>query len=127
MRAGQTKPTTAGGIYTCGMGGILAGRSMANAIETCNQDLLKEYEKEWFLLFNTEFNKMLLARKIFERLDNRGLDEIFASVSHSEIDLVSQTGDFDFHSTALSRIIGAKKATGIIKSVLSNEIRRLLD
>jgi hypothetical protein len=70
---------------------------------------------------------MLLARKIFERLDNRGLDEIFASVSHSEIDLVSQTGDFDFHSTALSRIIGAKKATGIIKSVLSNEIRRLLD
>ncbi|HET7344679.1 MAG TPA: NAD(P)/FAD-dependent oxidoreductase [Nitrososphaeraceae archaeon] len=125
--AGQTKPTTAGGIYTCGMGGILAGRSMANAIENCNQDLLKEYEKEWFLLFNTEFNKMLLARKIFERLDNRGLDEIFASVSHSEIDLVSQTGDFDFHSNALSRIIGAKKATRIIKSVVSNELRRLLD
>lgn len=125
--AGQTKPTTAGGIFTCGMGGILAGRSMAKAIDAGNQELLKEYEKEWFFLFNAEFNKMQLARKVFERLDNRALDEIFASISQSEINFISQSGDFDFHSTALLRIIGAKKATGIIRSVLSNEVRRLFD
>ncbi len=29
--AGQSKPTTAGGIYTCGMGGVLAGRALVNA------------------------------------------------------------------------------------------------
>jgi len=70
---------------------------------------------------------MLLARKLLERLDNRGLDELFASVSQSEIDFISQSGDFGFHSTALARIIGTKKATKIIKSVLSNELRRLFD
>lgn len=125
--AGQTKPTTAGGIFTCGMGGILAGRATANAIDTSDQELLKEYEREWFLEFNSEFKKMLLARRLLERLDNRGLDEVFASVSQSEIDFISQSGDFDFHSTALARVIGAKKATSIIKSVLSNELRRLFD
>jgi digeranylgeranylglycerophospholipid reductase len=125
--AGQTKPTTAGGIFTCGMGGILAGRATANAINTSDQELLKEYEREWFLEFNSEFKKMLLARRLLERLDNRGLDEVFASVSQSEIDFISQSGDFDFHSTALARVIGAKKATSIIKSVLSNELRRLFD
>jgi digeranylgeranylglycerophospholipid reductase len=125
--AGQTKPTTAGGIFTCGMGGILAGRATANAINTSDQELLKEYEREWYSEFNSEFKKMLLARKLLERLDNRGLDELFASVSQSEIDFMSQSGDFDFHSTALARVIGAKKATSIIKSVLSNELRRLFD
>ena len=125
--AGQTKPTTAGGIFTCGMGGILAGRATANAINTSDQELLKEYEREWFSEFNSEFKKMLLARRLLERLDNRGLDELFASVSQSEIDFISQSGDFDFHSTALARVIGAKKTTSIIKSVLSNELRRLFD
>jgi hypothetical protein len=70
---------------------------------------------------------MLLARKLFERLDNKGLDEVFTSISKSEIDFISKSGDFDFHSTALSRIIRAKKAATIIKSVLSNEFRRLFD
>ncbi|HEY7571354.1 MAG TPA: NAD(P)/FAD-dependent oxidoreductase [Nitrososphaeraceae archaeon] len=125
--AGQTKPTTAGGIFTCGMGGILAGRSIATAINSGQQEALKEYEMDWFSMFNSEFNKMLLARKLFERLDNKGLDEVFTSISRSEIDFISKSGDFDFHSTALSRIITAKKATTIIKSVLSNEFRRLFD
>ena len=31
--AGQSKPTTAGGIYTCGMGGVLAGRALVNAAD----------------------------------------------------------------------------------------------
>jgi flavin-dependent dehydrogenase len=109
------------------MGGILAGSTIATAIDSDQQESLKKYEMDWFSLFNSEFNKMLLARKLFERLDNKGLDEIFTSISQSEIDFISQSGDFDFHSAALSRIIGAKKATKIIKSVLSNEFRRLFD
>ena len=88
--AGQTKPTTAGGIFTCGMGGILAGRATANAINTSDQELLKEYEREWFSEFNSEFKKMLLARKLLERLDNRGLDEVFASVNRKLISYHNQ-------------------------------------
>jgi len=32
--AGQTKPTTAGGIYSCGMGGIFSGRAISKFLET---------------------------------------------------------------------------------------------
>ena len=46
--AGQTKPTTAGGIYTCGMGGILAGRAITESVEKNDDNLLKEYAKNWF-------------------------------------------------------------------------------
>ncbi|HVX01991.1 MAG TPA: NAD(P)/FAD-dependent oxidoreductase, partial [Nitrososphaera sp.] len=47
--AGQTKPTTAGGIYTCGTGGLLAGRSIAKAIAAGKKDdsILDEYQKGW--------------------------------------------------------------------------------
>ena len=35
--AGQSKPTTAGGIYTCGMGGLLAGQAVVHAAEKKNE------------------------------------------------------------------------------------------
>jgi len=34
--AGQAKPTTAGGIFSCGMAGIMAGRAISQALETGN-------------------------------------------------------------------------------------------
>ena len=40
--AGQSKPTTAGGIYTCGMGGLLAGQAVVRAAEKKNEGRHKE-------------------------------------------------------------------------------------
>ena len=124
--AGQTKPTTAGGIYTCGMGGILAGRAITKSIEKNDDNLLNEYEKNWFSLFKGEFERMLLVRKLLERLDNKAIDELFSTISETQLQDISKTGDFDFHSTALSKILDTKGAAKIIKAVLNNEIRRLL-
>ena len=124
--AGQTKPTTAGGIYTCGMGGILAGRAITESVEKNDDNLLKEYEKNWFSLFKVEFEKMLLVRKLLERLDNKVIDELFSTISETDLQDVSKTGDFDFHSTALSKVLDTKGAAKIMKAVFGNEIRRLL-
>jgi digeranylgeranylglycerophospholipid reductase len=124
--AGQTKPTTAGGIYTCGMGGILAGRAIAKAIKQDNDNYLNEYQKNWFSIFKEEFDKMIIARSLLERLDNKAIDGLFLTVSQAETEQLSKTGNFDFHSAALGKILGAKGAAKIIKTVLGNEIRRLL-
>src|SRR3712207_866942 len=35
--AGQSKPTTAGGIFTCGMGGVLAGRALEIGRASCRE------------------------------------------------------------------------------------------
>ncbi|MDQ4100750.1 MAG: NAD(P)/FAD-dependent oxidoreductase, partial [Thermoproteota archaeon] len=48
--AGQSKPTTAGGIYTCGMAGVLAGKALVNSAKNVDDAtkesdlLLKQYE-----------------------------------------------------------------------------------
>ena len=84
--AGQTKPTTAGGIFSCGMGGILAGNQYCKYKERLiKKFILSEYEKKWFSIFGKEFQIMLLFRKIMERLDNKSIDEYFSIVSDSDI------------------------------------------
>ncbi len=52
---GQTKPTTAGGIYSCGMAGILTGNAIADALANNDLSLLHRYEQLWFDKFGKEF------------------------------------------------------------------------
>jgi digeranylgeranylglycerophospholipid reductase len=125
--AGQSKPTTAGGIYTCGMGGILAGRAVAEAVEKNDDGFLAQYYKDWTLMFGAEFEKMLLARKLFERLDNKAIDQLLSAVSSEKLEQASSSGDFDFHSAAVSKILSTKDAVRMAKALLGNEIRRLFD
>jgi digeranylgeranylglycerophospholipid reductase len=70
---------------------------------------------------------MLLARKLLERLDNKAIDELFSAVPPEKLEEVSANGDFDFHSAALSKILGTKNAARMAKALLGNEIRRLID
>jgi digeranylgeranylglycerophospholipid reductase len=130
--AGQSKPTTAGGIYTCGMGGVLAGRALVKAADKKNDDkqkqqlLLKEYERGWLSIFKPEFDKMLLARRLLERMDNKAIDDLITAIPTESIQEASIDGDFDFHSTALAKILGAKGAARMAKALLGNELRRLI-
>ena len=123
--AGQTKPTTAGGIFSCGMGGVLAGQAISNAIEKNDDSLLYEYEKSWKSMFQKEFQSMLLARKVLERLDNKAIDAIFSSLSKKAITDVSNFSDFDFHSSALALFLKTKIATNLTKILIGNEFRRV--
>lgn len=131
--AGQSKPTTAGGIYSCGMAGVLAGRALVNSAEQSNSDrkekqllLLKYYESKWLSMFKAEFDKMLLVRRLFERMDNRAIDDLINAIPPEVIQEASSDGDFDFHSSAVARILGAKGAARMAKALFGNEIRRLL-
>ena len=125
--AGQTKPTTAGGIYSCGIGGVLAGKAIAISKQKNDDSLLHNYEKKWFSIFKTEFERMLLIRKLLERLDNKAIDELFSTLSEAETGIASEIGDFDFHSTAISKILGTHSGSKILKAVMGNEIRRLFN
>jgi flavin-dependent dehydrogenase len=124
--AGQTKPTTAGGIFSCGMGGILAGKSISIFKKTNNKKDLNEYEKTWYSIFGKEFQQMLFFRKIIERLDNKSLDEIFSLVSDVDLNEISKSASFDFHSMAISRLLGTKKSMRLLSTMLGNEIRHLI-
>ena len=126
--AGQTKPTTAGGIFSCGMGGILAGNHLTlSKEENSLSSIVNGYETDWYTIFGKEFQKMLLFRKILERLDNKAIDAIFSLISDSDIAEISQSASFDFHSFALSKILGSKKAIRLISTLLGNEFRHIIN
>jgi len=125
--AGQSKPTTAGGIYTCGMGGLLAGRAIADSIRSNSDSMLASYEEKWRSIFGAEFDKMLMVRHMMQRLDNKAIDQLFAVIPKDKLDEASTTGDFDFHSAAVAKILGAKSVAKIALALVGNEIRRLIE
>ena len=125
--AGQSKPTTAGGIYTCGMGGLLAGQAIIQAIKKNDDKILAQYEKRWLNEFEVEFNKMLLVRRLLERLDNKAIDELFAAIPQHKLEEIATSGDFDFHSVAVGKILNTPSAVRMVKAFFGNELRRLIN
>ena len=65
-------------------------------------------------------------RAALERMDNKAIDTLIAAVPVEIVQEASVKSDFDFHSTALARILGAKGAARMAKALLGNEIRRLI-
>ena len=124
--AGQSKPTTAGGIYSCGLGGIYAGRSISKFLETQERDDLKSYQKSWSEKFGKEFERQMFARKMLERLDNRSIDKLFDSVTPEIISDMSDNDDFDFHTSAIIKMLGLKGSLKVAQTIFGAEIRKLL-
>ena len=124
--AGQSKPTTAGGIYSCAMGGLLAGNAITKYLETNEHSQLQQYQKFWHDKFGKEFEKQRLARKILERVDNKTIDMIFDTITPEIISEISNKDDFDFHATSIVKLLGMRKSLSAVQNIMSAEIKRLL-
>ena len=125
--AGQSKPTTAGGIYSCGLGGLFAGNAIAEYLESNERSQLKKYQKNWRDRFGKEFEKQSLARKILERVDNKTIDVVFDSITPEITNEISNKDDFDFHATSIVKLLGMRKSLNTAQNIMSAEIKRLLN
>ena len=124
--AGQAKPTTAGGIFTGGMGGILAGRALAGFLATGRRGELARYQKEWAGRFGREFERQVLARDVLEGLDNKAVNALFGAVTPKVIGEISGNDDFDFHASSIARLLGARGTAKAIRAVAGNRLRGML-
>ncbi|MEO9308902.1 MAG: NAD(P)/FAD-dependent oxidoreductase [Nitrososphaera sp.] len=124
--AGQSKPTTAGGIYSCGIGGIFAGRAISAFLKTQNRSELQTYQIKWEEKFGKEFEKQLFARKMLERLDNKTIDGLFGAITPQMIQDISKNDDFDFHTSALIKMLGLKGSLKVAQTIFGSEVRKLL-
>ena len=124
--AGQAKPTTAGGIFTSGMGGIYAGQAISKFLKTDNHDDLRQYQKRWTSRFGKEFEKQLLARKVLERIDNETINQLFDSITPEIIKEISEKDDFDFHTGSIIKLLGLKGSMKTVQILMSSEIKKLL-
>ena len=124
--AGQAKPTTAGGIFSCGMAGIFAGKAISEAIKNNSPSALSNYEKQWKNKFGKEFEKQNLARKILARLDNNTVNKLFDSITPEIEEDISNKEDFDFHTSSILKLLGMKGSFNTMQALLSGEIKRLV-
>ena len=124
--AGQAKPTTAGGIYSSGMGGMYAGQAISKYLESKKRSDLEEYQKRWTEKFGKEFEKQLFARKILERLDNNTINKLFESISPEIIKEISEKDDFDFHTGSIVKLLGIKGSLKTAQAIIGGEFKKLL-
>ncbi len=124
--AGQAKPTTSGGIYTSGMGGILAGKAISKFLKSSRTEDLEEYQKQWIKQFGDEFEKQLWARKILEKFDNNTINKLFDLVTPEIIKEISETEDFDFHTGSILKLLGIKGSVKTAQALISSQLKKIL-
>lgn len=124
--AGQAKPTTAGGIYSSGMGGMYAGQAISKYLKSKKRSDLEEYQKRWTEKFGKEFEKQLFARKILERLDNNTINKLFESITPEIIKEISEKDDFDFHTGSIVKLLGIKGSLKTAQAIIGGEFKKLL-
>lgn len=124
--AGQAKPTTAGGIYSSGMGGIFAGRAISKFLSTNNESDLEDYQKNWKEKFGREFERQLLARKILESVDNATINRLFESITPEAIKEISEKDDFDFHACSVVNLFGTKGAIKAVGAIVGGKLQKIL-
>jgi geranylgeranyl reductase family protein len=125
--AGQAKPTTAGGIYSSGMGGLFAGQAISKFLESNDKSDLEEYQKKWSEKFGNEFEKQLFARKFLERLNNKTINKLFESITPEITKEISEKDDFDFHTGSIIKLLGVKGSIKSIQTIISEEFKKFLN
>ena len=124
--AGQAKPTTAGGIFTSGMGGVYAGQAISDFLKSNNPIDLEKYQKRWTDRFGKEFEKQKLARRILERLDNDTINKLFQSIKPEILKEISEKEDFDFHAGTIVKLLGLKESIKTAQFLIQGELKKLL-
>ena len=102
--AGQTKPTTGGGVILGGLCALEAGRTAAEAVEAgdCSARFLQRYQKAWMASLGREFTSMHAARRLMNRLSDDRIDRLFEAFGQEGLEetvrgLVEE-GDMDMQS-----------------------------
>ena len=124
--AGQVKPTTAGGIFTSGMGGVFAGKAISNFLKTKNPLDLEQYQKNWTERFGKEFEKQKMARMILEKIDNNTINKLFETITPQIIEEISKNEDFDFHSSSILKLLGIKGSIKTAHTLIEGQIKKIL-
>ncbi len=111
--AGQVKPTTGGGVYY----GLLCADIAAEVIQGAlrSDDFsgkrMSCYERDWKKKLSRELEIGYWARKTYERLDDRQIENIFdiiqANNIHEDI-LQSPDFSFDWHGDSILRVLKNK-------------------
>ena len=111
--AGQTKPTTAGGIITGGVGGAIAGRVARNALEKGG---FNGYTALYDDVYGKELARQLTLAQVYKMLNDKQLKGLMDLIKDENIEMDS--ADFDFHSYIIRKLLTSKVGASLISSII---------
>ncbi len=106
--AGQTKPTTGGGVIIGGIAAKIAGEVMAKAVKEndVRGKRLKEYENRWKEKLWSNLRSMRWVRKYLNGLSVKRTEELFRILSKPRIQrIIEEVGDVDNQSPIIWRML----------------------
>ena len=108
--AGQVKPTTGGGIYYGLLCADIAAEIIHDALKTddLSAKRLAQYERGWKAKLSKELEVGYWARKTYEGLSDRQIENIFDIVKENNIhESILQSPDFsfDWHGDSIMRAL----------------------
>jgi geranylgeranyl reductase family protein len=106
--AGQTKPTTGGGVIFGGIAAKIAGDISSQAIknEDFSSKFLSEYEKRWRKEFRKNLDVMKLVRNYLNSLEDEHVEKLFNLLNKPKIKKqISRFGDVDNQAKVVFRLV----------------------
>lgn len=123
--AGQTKPTTGGGLRY----GLSGASEAAEAIlgNFKGEKPLTSYEENWMGRWGREVSVQRLARKIFLSLDEKTMLKLLRLVKEENLlPLLVERGDMDGHSSLISLLVKNRKILQFGLRVLGGMLREMI-
>ena len=111
--AGQTKPTTAGGIITGGVGGAIAGRVARDALEKGD---FNGYTTLYDDAYGKELARQVTLAQVYRMLNDKQLKGLMDLIKDEDIEMDS--ADFDFHSYIIRKVLTSKVGASLISSII---------
>ena len=120
--AGQVKPTTGGGIYYGLLCADIATDVANNALRAdgFSARRLSNYEKSWKKKLGRELEIGYSARKLYEKLSDRQIEQIFDIIQANRIHeslLQSPDFSFDWHGNLILRALRDRRLYQAIRNV----------
>jgi geranylgeranyl reductase family protein len=120
--AGQVKPTTGGGIYYGLLCADMAADSLHQALkrDALSAKNLANYQREWKKKLGRELKVSYWARRFYELLSDRQIDNIFDIIDSNGIDEALLKADdlsFDWHGPVVLRLIGHQALSTAVKAM----------
>lgn len=113
--AGQTKPTSGGGIYTGAICAKIAGR-IAASVENASAKNLQDYEKQWKKVIGSELNIGMKIHDFIKRLDDQELDDLLNAMNKPYIlETIKEYGDMDQPSILIKKLLDPRRSKDMIK------------
>jgi flavin-dependent dehydrogenase len=97
--AGQTKPTSGGGIYIGGLCAKIAGEVGACAVASGDFSInsLGKYEERWRKEIGADLKFGMVAHRTLAKLSDNEIDRIFTLIKQPALkELIEQEGDIDY-------------------------------